>query len=110
MRLLLDQNLSPRLARALASRFPGSEHVRSVSLERASDSEIWSFAASGGFVIVTKDSDFHQRSFLHGAPPKVVWLRVGNCTTSAIEEILLGASDTLLAFESDPTASFLVLT
>ena len=28
-----------------------------------------------GFVIVSKDDDFQQPSFLHGAPPKAVWHR-----------------------------------
>ena len=30
-------------------------------------------------------ADFRQMSFLFGAPPKVVWIRLGNCST---EEIL----------------------
>jgi predicted nuclease of predicted toxin-antitoxin system len=33
---------------------------------------------------VSKDTDFHQRSFLFGGPPKVVWIRLGNCSTEDI--------------------------
>jgi predicted nuclease of predicted toxin-antitoxin system len=54
----------------------------------ADDAEIWSFAATNDFVIVSKDFDFHHRSFLLGAPPKVVWLSLGNCTTAKVESTL----------------------
>lgn len=37
-----------------------------VDLSRALDSEIWEYAREYGFMIVTKDSDFHQRVFLKG--------------------------------------------
>jgi predicted nuclease of predicted toxin-antitoxin system len=68
LRLLFDQNLSPRLVRALADLFPGSAHVRDVGLARAGDDEVWSHAAAHGFAIVSKDADFHQRSFVLGHP------------------------------------------
>ncbi|MGH8509823.1 MAG: DUF5615 family PIN-like protein [Gammaproteobacteria bacterium] len=31
-----------------------------------------------GFLLTTKDSDFDQRSLVFGAPPNVLWLRIGN--------------------------------
>jgi predicted nuclease of predicted toxin-antitoxin system len=71
MRLLFDQNLSPRLPRLLADLYPNSTHVREVGLRDASDVEIWEYAKQNGFVIVSKDSDFQQRSLLHGHPPKI---------------------------------------
>ena len=67
-RLLLDQNLAASLVRRLADLYPGSAHVREVGLARADDEAIWSLAASSGYVIVTKDDDFRQRSLLRGAP------------------------------------------
>jgi Domain of unknown function (DUF5615) len=48
VRLLLDQNLSPRLVRALADLFPGSTHVRDVGLSRATDDAVWNYAAPLG--------------------------------------------------------------
>lgn len=78
MKLLFDQNLSPRLPRLLADLFPDSVHVRDVGLRDAPDADIWRFAKENGFVIVSKDSDFQQRSLLYGFPPKFVWVRVGN--------------------------------
>lgn len=59
--------------------------------------------------MVSKDADFQQRALLLGHPPKVVWLRVGNCTTSAIVTLLRSRHADLLAFEADPVASFLAL-
>jgi predicted nuclease of predicted toxin-antitoxin system len=109
VRLLLDQSLSPRLPRALADLFPGSVHVRDVGLARATDEDVWTYAAEHGFVIVSKDAGFHQRSFLRGHPPKVVWLRRGNCSTRDVEDMLRECHADLVAFEGDAEASFLAL-
>jgi predicted nuclease of predicted toxin-antitoxin system len=75
LKLLLDQNLAPRLVARLTDLFPGSEHVRDVGLAAADDLAVWEYAKAGEFAIVSKDADFRQLSFLYGSPPKVVWLR-----------------------------------
>lgn len=49
---------------------------------------IWTHAASDGYLLTSKDTDFYQRSIAFGAPPKVIWLRVGNSPTSAIATLL----------------------
>lgn len=82
MKLLLDQNLSPSLIQALSGDFPGSAHVRDLGLASGTDPAVWGRARTEGFV--SKDSDFRQMSFLFGAPPKVVWIRLGNCSTAEI--------------------------
>ena len=104
MILLFDQNLSHRLVQSLADIFPNSEHVRNAGLVRADDDAVWKHAAAEGFSIVSKDSDFHQLSFLRGHPPKVVWVRQGNCSTSEIESLLRQHEADLRAFEQDPDA------
>jgi predicted nuclease of predicted toxin-antitoxin system len=109
MKLLFDQNLSPRLPRALTKLFPDSVHVREVGLSESGDEAIWNYARQNGFVIVSKDSDFQQRSFLYGHPPKFIWLRVGNCTVKAIEDLLRHHSATLHTFEQSKTESHLIL-
>lgn len=109
MKLLFDQNLSPRLVGQLAAEFPGSTHVRDVGLAAAPDPAVWAFAAANGFVIVSKDTDFQQRAILLGHPPKVVWVRLGNCPTAAVTNLLRTRLADLLAFEVDPVASFLAL-
>lgn len=109
MRLLFDQNLSHRLVGQLTSEFPDSAHVRDCGLDAASDLDVWEYAAAQGFMIVSKDVDFQQRSLLKGPPPKVIWVRLGNCSTSNVESLLRKRLAAIHAFESDPTASFLVL-
>ena len=109
MRLLLDQNLSPRLVDALAELFPRSAHVRDVDLASADDTTVWEYALENGFVIVSKDADFHQRSFLSGPPPKVIWIRLGNCTTDAIAHLLRQEASEIHSFGDDPHAAFLAL-
>jgi predicted nuclease of predicted toxin-antitoxin system len=61
------------------------------------------------FVIVSKDADFHQRSFLYGNPPKVVWIRRGNCSTATVESILRAYQDDLVKFAESEQGSFLAL-
>jgi predicted nuclease of predicted toxin-antitoxin system len=109
VKLLFDQNLSYRLVNALASEFPESAHVRHVGLERGSDGAVWEYAKTYEFVIVSKDSDFHQRSFVLGHPPKVVWIRRGNCSTAAIETILREHRDDIVRFAESEQGSFLAL-
>ncbi|AUX45375.1 hypothetical protein SOCE26_068570 [Sorangium cellulosum] len=109
MRLLFDQNLSHRLVTLLAAEFPGSVHVRDVGLSAADDQAVWNYAAQNGFTVVSKDSDFQQRALLYGHPPKVIWIRLGNCTTAAIAALLRVRHSDALAFEADPLASFFVL-
>ena len=91
MKLLFDQNLSGGLIARLDDLYPESRHVKTAGLAEATDLDVWLFAQQQGFTIVSKDSDFQQRSLLFGAPPKVVWLRVGNCSTGRIEALLRAA-------------------
>ena len=109
MKLLFDQNLSPRLVRLLADLFPGSLHVREAGLERASDETVWQFALDHGLAIVTKDSDFQERSQIAGSAPKVVWIRCGNCSTDDIESMLRRHSSSVAALEQPGEARFLIL-
>ena len=80
MKLLLDENLSPQLVESLRDLYPFSEHVHDLNLGGASDSEVWDYAKLKGFAIVSKDSDFAARSVLESDPPKIVWVRLGNCS------------------------------
>jgi predicted nuclease of predicted toxin-antitoxin system len=108
-RLLFDENLSPDLPALLREIFPNAVHVRNVGLERADDLVVWEHARAHRLAIVTKDDDFRQRSFLHGAPPKVIWVRLGNCRTAAVAALLSERADSLRRFLADETGSLLVL-
>lgn len=109
MKLLLDENLSARMADALRDLYPGSLHLRDCELRGASDTQVWRYALENGFMIVSKDSDFAQRSLLLGAPPKVIWLRLGNCTSGRAEFVLRHAVQRVAAF-GHSEESCLVLT
>jgi predicted nuclease of predicted toxin-antitoxin system len=110
MKLLFDQNLSPKLVSRLSDLFPGSDHVQSAALDCAHDDLIWEHARLNGFAIVTKDEDYNNLSVLRGSPPKVIWLQIGNCTTAQVEAGFRSRFADIAAFEIDPSVGTLVLT
>ena len=109
MKLLFDENLSPRLASRLADLFPASTHVREVGLQAANDPAVWDYARLNGFLIVSKDADMHDLSLHFGNPPKVIWLRLGNCSTAQAENLLRREFEAIQAFDVDNTVSLLAL-
>jgi predicted nuclease of predicted toxin-antitoxin system len=110
VKLLLDQNISHQRVESLASFYPGSSHVRLLGLKAADDESIWAFAREHDFAIVSKDSDFYQRSLLSGFPPKVIWIRRGNCKTDAIGQILREQHSHIERFHRDKHHAYLILT
>jgi predicted nuclease of predicted toxin-antitoxin system len=109
MKLLFDENLSPKLVRLLGDLFPDSVHVRDIGLNAADDPLVWKYAQENVLIICSKDSDMHQRSFVLGHPPKIVWVRLGNCSTTDVEDLLRRHFDAIEAFDADDYASFLAL-
>ena len=109
MKLLFDENLPPRLTERLSNVYPGSIHVHECGLGNTDDSAIWQYAKENGFAIVSKDSDFQERSVLRGFPPKIIWLRVANCSTSEIEKLLRAAVPVITRFINEEEESCLVL-
>ena len=109
MKLLFDENLSPRLAELLAADFPGSTHIERLSMQGVTDAALWAYAHDHGYTVVSKDNDFRQYAFVYGAPPKVVWLSVGNAGTDAITQLMRSEIEALRAFELDPDESLIVL-
>jgi predicted nuclease of predicted toxin-antitoxin system len=104
MKLLFDQNLSFKLCDRLADLFPDSSHARLIGLENASDQALWQCARLNGYVLASLDADFAEMAALRGPPPKVIWLRSGNQSTSAIEILLRKHAEAIGAFESDLAA------
>jgi predicted nuclease of predicted toxin-antitoxin system len=107
VKLLLDQNISFRLVGAIEKDFPGTQQVRKLGLENSSDKVIWDYAKASNFIIVTFDSDFYDLSLLHGHPPKIIWLRSGNLTTSNVERVLTMKIEQIKYFSEDPGISCL---
>ena len=109
MKLLFDHHLSPRLVKSLADIYPDSNHVYPLELDRVDDKEIWEHARREDFLIVTKDADFSDLCMLLGFPPKVIWIRRGNCKTSAIEAMLRQHYADIEALDKDVIVGVLTL-
>jgi|TARA_B110000116_G_C16725714_1_gene531288 predicted nuclease of predicted toxin-antitoxin system len=109
VKFLFDQNLSRRLIGKLSESFPDSVHVAHVELDRADDEVVWSYARDNGFTILSKDTDFLGISVLRGAPPKVIYLEVGNCTTDLIHKMIQSSVDEIREFDSSVADTILIL-
>ena len=64
MKLLFDENLSPKLPRLVESLYPGSAHVRECGLKGKSDEEIWEYARHNGFTLISKDGEMRIADLL----------------------------------------------
>jgi predicted nuclease of predicted toxin-antitoxin system len=101
MKLLFDENLSPKLPRLLATEFPNSLHVRDIGMK--------GFAAkNNNFTVISKDSDFYQRALLYGHPPKLIWLRIGNCNRDILLRLITKYKEQIEDF-SNNSDSILIL-
>ena len=109
MKLLFDENLSPKLPLLLADIFPDSLHVRDVGMKATADPVVWNYAKDNDLMIVSKDSDMHDLSLLFGTPPKVIWLLLGNCSTRQVEELLRREFEVVKFFYEDEFVSLLAL-
>ena len=109
MKLLFDQNLSRFLPRRLQDLYPESAHVSEHDLSRSPDADVWEFAKTHGFVLVSKDDDFRQRSFLEGSPPKVVCVQMGNCSTRKLENVLRDRVADVAEFAASEEETFMML-
>lgn len=109
VKLLFDQNLSPKLVKRLADLYPNSDHLDLLGLGTTDDVIVWEQARRNGFVVVTKDADFADLSVLRGFPPKVVWIRRANCSTANIEEILRIHNVGIEDLAADSTSGILTL-
>ena len=109
MKLLFDHNLAPRLVNILADIYPNSNHLYLMGLERESDNIIWEIAKKQDYIIVTKDSDFNELLILKGFPPKVIWIRLGNCSTKTIEFLLRDNYEAILSFAQNKSIGIMAL-
>ncbi|MEW6717892.1 MAG: DUF5615 family PIN-like protein [Chloroflexota bacterium] len=108
-RLLFDQNLSPRLVEQLSELYPASVHVSTLGLGTALDREIWEVARQQDSILVTKDADFSELSLIEGFPPKIIWIRRGNCSTRDIENLLRENYEAIVNLSDDPDVGILTL-
>jgi len=95
MKLLLDENLSRRIVPLLQADYPGSTQVALLKLDASSDRQIWEYAKINDYLIVTRDSDFHELNTLYGSPPKIIWLKTGNQSKASTLRSLLDHKDAI---------------
>ena len=89
MKIWLDAQISPILARWLENRFDvEAEAVRDVGYLEADDMEIFAAAREAHAVVMTKDSDFVRLVETQGAPPQVVWVTCGNTSNRHLMSVL----------------------
>lgn len=84
MRFLIDAQLPPALAAQLREIGHDARHVNMIGLGSAADMLIWNHAASEGEVLLTKDEDFAELSRRDPGGPAIVWIRIGNTTSTAL--------------------------
>ncbi|BDY13498.1 DUF5615 family PIN-like protein [Hydrogenimonas cancrithermarum] len=106
-RLLFDNNISHRVVSRIAEHFPEASHVMLLGLDEAKDSEVWHYARRNRYAIVTKDSDFNDIAILKGSPPKVVWIKIGNCRVDETVAFLIEKRETIANFLDDETSVIL---
>ena len=109
MRLLFDENLSPKLPDRLINLFPNSLHVRDIGVKATSDPIVWNYAKDNNLMVVSKDADMHDLSLVFGSPPKVIWVRLGNCSTFQIESLLRREFGAVQSFYADKNLSLLAI-
>ncbi|MBB34191.1 MAG: hypothetical protein CME88_05035 [Hirschia sp.] len=106
---LIDENLSWRLVRLIEQEFPDCRHLSSCGLMTARDEDVWAYAKANGFVLLSKDDDMQELVERHGAPPKLVWLKLGNVSTSQIAQVMLSRANDIRDFLQSPSGQLLVL-
>jgi predicted nuclease of predicted toxin-antitoxin system len=106
---LFDEPLSEELCKTLADIFPGSRHIRLLGQGGAPDTIVWDLARQHGCLVVSTDEDFHRLAVLRGAPPKFVWIRLGNCTTDDIAQLLRRRHEDIIRFNEQDEATVLEL-
>jgi len=108
MKLLLDENLSQRIITHIADIYE-VRHIKDFNLAQVSDDTIWEFAKLNDYMIVSKDADFHQRSLVWGHPPKLIYLKIGNCRTIDIIKILIDNYAIITQFSKSKYEDILIL-
>ena len=109
MKLLVDENLSVQLVPFFEPHFPGTCHVKQLHCEQTDDTDLWCYAKENGFSIISKDKDFQQMGVFRGAPPKVIWLRMGNNPARRVLELLDRELPAIKHFMGHPNRSLLIL-
>jgi len=110
MTVLIDQNISYRIVPQIAFLFDTLDHVKTNTWTDWQDYDIFMRARQLQYhAIITLDDDFNKLLLLHGAPPKIIWLKTGNCSTAKLAAVILSHKEAIHNFLSDPSFDCLEL-
>jgi predicted nuclease of predicted toxin-antitoxin system len=101
MKLLLDENISWRIAKYIENYFDEIIHVTSVHNHRLNDLEIWLYAKENNLTILTFDEDFRSFASYFGFPPKVILLKTGNVSKLVLKDKLILNIDSIIEFNKN---------
>lgn len=59
---------------------------------------------------MSKDADFYHLSMRFGAPPKVIWLKLGNASTTEILQAVLRSELRIRTFLAESESTLMVIT
>jgi predicted nuclease of predicted toxin-antitoxin system len=108
MRFLVDNALSPQVARGLSNAGHDAIHVRDIGLGAAADPVIFDRSADDDRIVISADTDFGTLLALRGeSKPSVVLLRGATPRRPADQVVLLSAN--LPQVESDLLAGAIVI-
>jgi len=109
VKLLLDENLSPRLVPRLLELYGDIVHVRDVGLQQADDRSIWEWAKARGYAVISTDADFVAMSKRLGFPPKVIHIEQCDYPFRVIEGLLRRCAVLITEFGIDDEMGLLTL-
>ncbi|ASS50336.1 MAG: hypothetical protein A3D31_12270 [Candidatus Fluviicola riflensis] len=109
MKILFDQNISHRLVQRVLDLYPEAKQVRELGIENSTDREIWEYAKKEAYTIATFDADFYDFSLIWGHPPKIIWIRSRNQTSTEIEHLLRRHYTSIIDFAIDDELACLEL-
>jgi predicted nuclease of predicted toxin-antitoxin system len=102
MKIVIDQNISFRIVPHINHLFTEVGHVRTLGWTDAPDIIIFRNAKQQGFdAILTLDEDFDNIILENIPPPKILWLRIRNCSTLHLAEIIENKIEIINNFLND---------
>ena len=105
MKLLFDQNISFRIVKKILDFFPSAKSVKELGLMNKNDREIWNYAKTNDFAVITFDKDFYNLNLIYGSPPKIIWFRTGNVNNDRFIEVLNTHKEKIEMFLEDKMTS-----
>jgi predicted nuclease of predicted toxin-antitoxin system len=97
VRLLIDAQLPPRLARRLRDLGHDAVHVGEIGLAAATDKVVWDAAIERRAILVTKDQDFAVVRAISADGPAIVWVRLGTTTNDVLIARVVGSLNAIEA-------------